>query len=233
MWATSTPSSASRSETQGPLRSAIRPVSTSVPVTTIPAAHRRLRLTAQVGLSRFGRACVSVAAGVDRVADRAGARRDFGCPCRRCCIVTSPLPKETVKLPERNGPSSSPARRIWPSTSGLPVGVEQADPDFGRRRRGCSVDPRRGLAACWRRCGRAAPLPSPPAPARTALRRRRRRRRDRRSRSRPPRRPGPRRRRATPRCRRRRPRPPGGAGAAPGSTRGGARLAAGCSALAR
>ena len=37
MWATSTPSSASRSETQGPLRSVIRAVITSVPVTRIPA----------------------------------------------------------------------------------------------------------------------------------------------------------------------------------------------------
>ena len=37
MWATSTPSSASRSDSQGPLRSEIRPVRTSVPVTTMPA----------------------------------------------------------------------------------------------------------------------------------------------------------------------------------------------------
>ncbi len=43
MWATSTPSSARRSETQGPLRSAIRPVSTSVPVTTIPALTSLMR----------------------------------------------------------------------------------------------------------------------------------------------------------------------------------------------
>ena len=37
MWVTSTPSSPSRSEIQGPLRSVTRPVRTSVPVTRIPA----------------------------------------------------------------------------------------------------------------------------------------------------------------------------------------------------
>ena len=37
MWATSTPRPASCSETQGPLESEMRPVMTSVPVTTIPA----------------------------------------------------------------------------------------------------------------------------------------------------------------------------------------------------
>src|SRR4051794_23849190 len=37
MWVTSTPSSARRSEIQGPFRSVTRPATTSVPVTTIPA----------------------------------------------------------------------------------------------------------------------------------------------------------------------------------------------------
>src|ERR1700709_2371840 len=37
VWARSTPSSRSRSASQGPLRSLTRPVSTSVPVTTMPA----------------------------------------------------------------------------------------------------------------------------------------------------------------------------------------------------
>ena len=37
IWETSTPTSPRRSEIQGPLRSVIRPVSTSVPVTTTPA----------------------------------------------------------------------------------------------------------------------------------------------------------------------------------------------------
>ncbi len=37
MWASSTPSSRSRSAIQGPFRSATRPVRTSVPVTTMPA----------------------------------------------------------------------------------------------------------------------------------------------------------------------------------------------------
>jgi hypothetical protein len=37
MWASSTPNSSSRSAIHGPLRSATRPVNTSVPVTTMPA----------------------------------------------------------------------------------------------------------------------------------------------------------------------------------------------------
>ena len=41
IWETSTPASPRRSETQGPLRSVIRPVRTSVPVTTMPARTSR------------------------------------------------------------------------------------------------------------------------------------------------------------------------------------------------
>ena len=45
MWASSMPSSSRRSDSQGPFRSCTRPVSTSVPVTTIPAraATRKTR----------------------------------------------------------------------------------------------------------------------------------------------------------------------------------------------
>ena len=59
MWATSTPSSASRSETQGPFLSAIRPVRTSVPVTTIPARTGdsliRVKLPERLRASGLGR----------------------------------------------------------------------------------------------------------------------------------------------------------------------------------
>ena len=117
------PSSASRSETQGPLRSAIRPVSTSVPVTTIPAltgrsAHR------QVGLSDSGKV-LSRAVG-RRFRTRLGSPMSgmsISLPSIR--IATAPLPSATVKLPEWNGPyfgtlhgsTSPPTRAASPSTS--------------------------------------------------------------------------------------------------------------------
>ena len=50
VWARSTPSSRRRSDSHGPLRSVTRPVSTSVPVTTMPARA----LTWQVGRSPAG-----------------------------------------------------------------------------------------------------------------------------------------------------------------------------------
>ena len=130
MWATSTPSSASRSEIQGPLRSAIRPVRTSVPVTTIPA--RTVRSLIRSWAFRLLRAASA------RRRSRSGSRPGWSWPGRRPAlpsthIVTAPLPKAIVKPPERNGPASAPASRIWPSTSGSSVGVEQADPDFRGR----------------------------------------------------------------------------------------------------
>ena len=58
MWASSTPNSSSRSAIHGPLRSATRPVNTSVPVTTMPArALTAMTLGVQDGVfSHSGRA---------------------------------------------------------------------------------------------------------------------------------------------------------------------------------
>ena len=54
-----------------------------------------------------------------------------------------------MKLPDRYGPSSAPASRIWPLTSGVPLRVEQADPDFAPSPSG---SPRARLARRCRLC---------------------------------------------------------------------------------
>ena len=110
------PSSSRRSDSHGPLRSATRPVSTSVPVTTMPA--RALTRPAASAGTRAG-SVLTFGRG-DLVADAVGR------PAARCACLplidrrASPLPSSSRRCVERYGPLRPPEVRITPLTGVRP-----------------------------------------------------------------------------------------------------------------